>query len=430
MSKIPEEIIMLQEQGRLAAINNLRDAHVLIEKLVRKTYMNNEMDANSSLRDIRSDVSRLLSEMGTKGLSSFKGREGKLEDFYEAEQRFVDDSAAFLEFANSSFLSHGPVDVFSMEARLNQFETSLNSRIRIDKSILDEFKAKQMELDAVSDDMAVSDSGSLQKEAGNPGTFMGVTSEKILPSEKNVNPFGVTPSEGAGRSNHEERPVPGTSALSDKLDAETLSRLYNYYNLLEHKYSIYRPEISNDGSYIGDRKWNFEVSDRYIKGAVKDGVFRTSLNFETCWHPVENVKEMMQFVQSLANAVPREQFQSLCLVSSAWHDEIKLWAKDFMHPRLVIFLYELDTDKLVFNESVGAAGNLYVWHNSDREMGSLEEKLRDFIEDNEYFDARDIAEETGLNVKGAEKFLQELVSRKKIINIGFGTSRYTRAKLG
>lgn len=428
MSKIPEEIIMLQEQGRQAAMNNLRDAHVLIEKLVRKTYMNNEMNANSSLRNIRSDVSRLLSEMGTKGFSIFNGRKGKLDDFYEAEQRFVDDSAAFLELANSSFLSQESVDVFSMETCLNQFEASLNSRIIVDKNILDEFKAKQMELDAVSDDMSVSDAGLLEKEAGNPGTFMGVASEKVLPSEKTVNPFGVTPSESAGRSIHKERPVPETSALSDKLDAETLSRLYNYFNRLERKYSIYRPEISNDGSYIGDRKWNFEVSDRCITGSVKDGVFRTLLNFETRWHPAEDAKEMMQFVQSLANAVPREQFRSLCLVSSAWNDEIKGWAKSFMHPRLVIFLYELDTDELIFNGSVDAAGKLYVWHNSDSEIASLEERVQEFIENNEYFDAKDIAGETGLNVRGAEKFLQELVNRKTIINIGFGTSGYTRSK--
>ncbi|MDW7731270.1 MAG: hypothetical protein SCH66_02445 [Methanolobus sp.] len=424
MSKIPEELFKLQEQGRQVAIKNLKDVHGLIEKLVRKTYMNNEMDANSSLRNIRSDVSRLISEMGAKGLSSFNGKEGRLEDFYEAENRFVDDSVAFLEFANISFLSQDAVDVFSLEAQLDQFERSLNSRIIVDKNVLDEFKAKQLELDAAPEDMSGPDAGSGEKESGNPGTFMGVTSEKVIPSEINTHPFGVIPSENAV-----QKEGSGTGIVPEELDAETLSRLYNYFNLLEHKYSSYRPEISNDGGYIGDRNWSFEVSDRRIMGVVKDGFFRNLLHFETYWHPMGDLKETMLFVQLLANAVPKNQFQSLCLVNLVWSDEIKVWAKGFMHPRLMILLYELNTDYLIFNESLDAAKNLYVWHNAERKTESLEEKLQDFIEDNEYFDAQDIAGETGLNIKGAEKFLLELVSRKKIINIGFGTARYTRSKL-
>lgn len=427
MSKIPEDIVKLQEQNSQIAINNLKDAYGLIEKLIQKTYMNNEMDSNSSLRNIRSDVSRIISEMGSKGLSSFNAKGGILADFYEMEDIFVDSSVAFLEQLEG-FISQGPVDVFSLEGQLSRFEKSLKGRISVDANILNEFKAQQAELDAASNDMSGSEALSGETEIGHSRSFMGVASEKVLSPEEKSHPFGVAPRKHADRSVQKENFGSGMEKLSEDIGPETLSRIYNYFNLLEHKYSSHHPEISHDSSYIGDKRWNFEVSEKCITGTVKDGVFRTLLHFHTYWDPMEDVKEMMHFVQSRANAVPRDQFQSLCIVNSEWADEIKEWAMDFMHPRMMFFLYELNNEVLVFNETVEASGNLYVWHSPDRGIVPLEDKLQGFIEDNEYFDAHDISGETGLNFRGAEMFLQELVKRKKIVDVGFGTSRYTKSK--
>jgi|GEM_PF-2556128 len=428
MSKTPTDIQILQEQNRQAAIKNLKDAYGLIEKLVQKTYMDNDMDANSGLRNIRTDVSRIISEMGTKGLGNFDGKEGNLENFYDAEDSFIDNSAAFLETVNNSILSQDPVDIFLLETQLGQFEKSLNERILIDQNVLAELKDKETEAGLLNDNMG-SDAASVEKETQGTGSFMGVSSEKSTPSEKFSGPFGIKSSEKPGISNEKQKTETEIISFSDEPDTETLSGIYNYFNLLEHKYSHNHPEVFHDGNYIGDKKWSFDVSDRRITGLVKDGVFRELLHFETYWHPLDDVREMIQFVQSRANAVPGGQFRSLCLVASVWSNEIKDWAKGFMHPRLVIFLYELDTDELVFNESVDAGRNLYIWHSSGRDVVSLEDGLQEFMDENEYFDARDIAEETGLNVKGAEKFLRELADRKKIISIGFGTSSYTKSGL-
>jgi hypothetical protein len=428
MSKIPTDIQILQEQNRQTAIKNLKDAYGLIEKLVQKTYIDNDMDANSSLRNIRTDVSRIISEMGTKGLGNFDGKEGNLEDFYDSEDRFIATSTAFLEAVNNSLLSQDTVDIFLLETQLGQFEKSLNERILIDQNVLAEFKEKEMEA-GLSNDNIGSDATSMENEAPGTGSFMGVSSDKSTPSEKSSSPFGMKSSEKPDISNQKQRMESEIISFSDEPDTETLSGIYNYFNLLEHKYSHNHPEVSHDGNYIGDKKWSFDVSDRRITGLVKDSVFRELLHFETYWHPMDDVREMMQFVQSRANAVPGGQFRSLCLVASVWNDEIKDWAKGFMHPRLFIFLYELDTGDLIFNESVDTGRNLYIWHSSGREIVSLEDGLQEFMENNEYFDARDISEETGLNVGGAEKFLQKLADRKKIISIGFGTSSYTKSGL-
>ncbi len=426
MSKTPTDIQILQEHNRQTAIKNLKDAYGLIEKLVQKTYMDDDMDANSGLRNIRTDVSRIISEMGTKGLGNFDGKEGNLEDFYNAEDRFINTSTSFLEAVNNSILSQDPVDIFLLETQLGQFEKSLNERTLIDQNVLAELKEKETEAGLLNYNME-SDVTSVEKETQGTGSFMGVSSEKPIPSEKLPGPFGIKSSENPGISNEKQRTETEIISFSDEPDTETLSGIYNYFNLLEHKYSHNHPEVSHDGNYIGDKKWSFDVSDRRITGLVKDGVFRELLYFETYWHPLDDVREMIQFVQSRANAVPGGQFRSLCLVASVWNNEIKDWAKGFMHPRLVIFLYELDTGDLIFNESVDAGRNLYTWHSSDREVMSLEDGLQDFMEENKYFDAQDIAEKTGLNVKGAERFLRELVDRKKIISIGFGTSSYTKS---
>jgi hypothetical protein len=405
MTDTPKDPASLQEQNLQTAIKHLKDTYNVIERLIQKTYMKNEMDANSALRNVRSDISRLLTEMGSRQLSVFCARQGKLEEFYAAEERFVQDSATLLEYAGSLTTSQDPVDVFMLEGYLRQFEKDLNSRIAVDKNMLSEFRTKQMDTTVAPASLHTLDPASGKSENATTKTFMGVA-------------YADAPS-----CNDESR------KCQEELEAGTLSGIYNYFNILEHKYSCHRPEISSDGSYIGDKKWDFELTDKRITGTVRDGIFRTPLLFETYWHPVDDVKELMHSVQSRAASVSKDQFLSLCLVNSEWSEQITDWSRGFIHSRLMLFLYSLDKDELAFNETADAAMKLYDWHSSERKVESLEEKLHDLMKENESFDAEDVSKVTGLSVKDAERFLQALVNKKMVINLGFGTSMYAISKI-
>lgn len=405
MKDTPRDPASLQEQNLQAAIKDLKDTYNVIERLIQKTYIKNEMDANSGLRNMRNDISRLLTEMGSRGLSGFSSRPGKLEEFYAAEERFVQDSARLVEYADSLIVSQDPVDVFMLEGYLRQLEKSLNCRISVDKNMLSEFRSKQMETTPAPASLPTPGPASGKNGISNAKVFM-----------------GVAYTDAASFSDQNRK-------CQWELEAVTLSGIYNYFNILEHKYSCHRPEVSSDGSYIGDKRWDFELADKRITGTVRDGIFRTLLVFDTYWHPVDDVKELMQSVQSIAASVPKDQYLSLCLVNSEWNDQIMEWARGFIHSRLMLFLYSLDKDELAFNETTDAAIKFYAWHSSDRKVESLEEKLHDLMGEKESFAAEDVARVTGLSFMGAKRFLQEMTKKKVVIYLGFGSSMYTRSKL-
>jgi hypothetical protein len=397
-----EEPLKLQKQNIQDAIANLKETYAQVEKLIQRTYLMNDMDANSSLRFMRNEISRLIAEMGQNGLSNFNGQHGNLEEFYQIENKFIQGSKDLLDFATSLTITQQIIDVTQLENYLKQLEKDFNRRVSIDSNILFEFEGKKDELNVVANNSIEFNSMQDVIESGNDSSFNdSVGTDPVICAEDN---------------------------RKEDIDANTLSKICSYFNILEHKYSCCRPEISNNGDYIADKKWGYEVSNKRITGTIKNGIFRNLLVFETYWNPTEDIKDLISSIQSCATNVSKNQYMSLCLVNCNWQPEIIEWCKGFMHSRLSLFLYSLDTDELHFNNDLDASMNLHTWHDSDTEVELLEVKLQKLAKENDYFDAKEVARFTGLNIKGSEIFLKELTARKIVVDIGFGTSKYTLSK--
>ncbi len=403
MTDIFKDPVNLQEQNLHTVIKELKETYDVVERLVHKTYLKNEMEANSALRNIRTDISRLLTDIKCKHLNAFCAKQGKLEDLYAAEESFVQDSATLLEYAGSLIISQDPVDVPMLEGYLRQLEKTLNKRIAVDKGILGEFRSKQVDSESLPSSASELCPDLGQREGLDTSTLMDEAYEYVPPCKDD------------------------SSIFQEDIEEGTLSAIYNYFNILEHKYSFNRPEVSYDGSYVGDNRWHFERENKRITGTVGGSILRNPLLFETYWHPVD-FKELLTYVQSRATSVPKDQYLSLCLVNSGWSHETKEWVRKFIHPRLTLFLYSLDEDKLVFNETSGASKKLYEWHSSDRKMKNLEEKLHELLENQENFSAEELSNATGLSSRGAECFLQKLVKNRVVIDLGFGSSMYAKPK--
>jgi hypothetical protein len=410
---MPEDPQKVQEESRQKVADNLRDIYSAIERLIQKSYQQKEMDQNFQLRSFRSDISGLLPEVEDKNLGKLAGRKGNLEDFYVAEDMLLASSFELLDFANSCLISDS-IDIVLLESYLNRFEQSINGRVIIDKGILNEFKLKKMEYDA-----------------GLKVDFDKKSLHNVHAADNTINREEVKTQESSYEDNSSITPTLSNDineGLESELDTGTLSKMYNYFNILEHKYSSYQPEVSYDGSYIGDVKWVFDVSDMYVFAEVRKRFFKTSLTFETYWHPFDDLKSIIQFVQQEANSVPKEQYKSICVVNSIWPSDMQEWVASYMHPRLILFLYELDNDALYFNKSVKSANYLAIWHNSEEKPETIEDKLNSLLDEMEYFVASDLMRITGLNSKSADKLIKEMVKNNKIIDIGFGSSKYTRPK--
>jgi hypothetical protein len=98
-----------------------------------------------------------------------------------------------------------------------------------------------------------------------------------------------------------------------------------------------------------------------------------------------------------------------------------------MHPRLAIYLYDLETDEILFNTNMKNAGRLKIWHDNESYV-PLGIEIEPLINQEEGFEMSDVCEMTGLSSDGARKFILSMISENKIIDVGFGTSLYAGMK--
>lgn len=386
----------LQQKNRQTATNNLRDTHAAIERLMNKTYQQQDVTASSALRQIRTKVTALLSDMGNKDLDTFSGREGTLNEFYETEERFTESSSGLLKTAENALESGESVDTYSIESSVDALEKNFNNRIILTKKHLQEYETKRTE------------------------------SQKQMQQEESSESAQGAPSvELEIEPDVEEKEYWDES---EELDTAVLSKLYNYKNILEQKYSRYQPEVSINGDYVGNKKWKIELTDKSIRGTIKDGMLKTPLIFETYWYPLNEVRDAIQIVQSEAKVIGKNQYVSLCLVNNTWNNDIQEWAKSFVHQRMTLFLYELETDTLIFNDSSEIAEHLEFWHSTDTTRVTLDDKVRSLIEEQEYFTINDVMTTCGFNANGAKTYLSDMVKTGLIIDVGLDSPKYTKVK--
>ena len=386
----------LQQTNRQTAINNLRDTHAAIERLMNKTYQQQDVTASSALRQIRTKVTALLSDMENIDLDTFSGREGTLDEFYNNEEHFTESSTGLLKTTEDALESGESIDTYSIESSVDALEKNFNNRIVLTKKHLQEYEKKRTE-----------SQNQMQQED--------------LPESAHGAPdIEFEPESDVEEEKYWDEP--------EELDTAVLSKLYNYKNILEQKYSRYQPEVSINGDYIGNKKWKVELTDKTIRGTIKDGMLKTPLIFETYWYPLNEVRDAVQIVQSEAKAIGKNQYVSLCLVNNTWKNEIQEWAKSFVHQRLTLFLYELETDTLIFNDSPETAEYLKFWHSTDMTGVTLDDKVRSIVEEQEYFTINDVMTTCGFNANGAKAYLSNMVKNGIVIDVGLDSPKYAKVK--
>jgi len=385
----------LQQNNRRTAINNLRDTHAAIERLMNKTYQQQDVTASSALRQTRTRVTALLSDMENKGLDTFSGREGTFDEFYDIEGRFIESSTGLLKAVECAIEPDETVDTYSLETSVDALENNFNKRIILTKEHLQEYEKQRAE-----------------------------SQNQILQDEL------LSSAQGAPDVELETEPDVGGEYWDEpeELDTAALSKLYNYMNILEQKYSRYQPDVSNNGDYIGNKKWKVELTEKSIRGTIKDGMLKSPLVFETYWYPLNEVLDAVQIIQSKANAIGKKQYVSLCLVNDKWNSEIQKWAKGFVHQRMTLFLYELENDMLIFNAASEHAEHFKFWHSIDMERMTIDDEVRYLIEDQEYFTINDVMATCGFNEQGAKAYLSTLVKKELIIDVGLESPKYTKVK--
>lgn len=378
----------LQEENRQLLINGLQEVHSGLDKLIQKAYRQNDMTSSSELRRTRNKVTSMLSEIKGRTMEVFAGRMGDLNRFYEGEDALLKNFTDLSNAVEDAESSAGEIDTFKLESLVDSLEKNYNNRITVTKEVLEEYETRK----------AISDNGPFQE------TFE---------TEAPVEPEGVEIGEVEGKE--------------EEFDTLSLSKFYNYLNLLEQKYSRFQPEVSAKGDYIGDNKWKIDVNDKSIRGQVKEGVFKTSLIFETYWHPMDELRDAVEYVQSKASYVGGK-YLSLCLINDGWSDEIKNFAKSFFHKDLSLFLYDISNSELIFNGSSQPSNYFSFWHSADTERRTLEQHISALMDEIEYFTVDDVSRISGLNRQGAAKFLDILVRKGSIVDVGLEVPKYTRPK--
>lgn len=222
--------------------------------------------------------------------------------------------------------------------------------------------------------------------------------------------------EGITKEHHEKK----------KLPKEASSELKLYLNTLLTKYASYKPEVLHTGDYLPDAKWDYHAGDNNVAARLSDG-FGIPLLLEARWQ--DNNEALVEQVQKEAEAVKKNQYKCLCLLNSAWGKEIMDFAARFNHPKLAMYLCELNGG-LVYNRENPAAKHYEFWFNTEQKRETLREKALKFIEAHEYFTAQDVAGALGMKAEGAEALLGGFVKASSVIDVSFKADKvkkYTKS---
>ncbi len=213
----------------------------------------------------------------------------------------------------------------------------------------------------------------------------------------------------------------------EKAPKEAASDLALYLNLLQTKYSVNKPEVLHTGDYFPNAMWEYNAEDKNVTARLSDG-FGTPLSIEARWQ--NNNEDIVEIVQEEAEFVKKNQYICFCLINKVWGKESKDFTSKFNHPKLALYLYELNGG-LFYNKENPAAKHYEFWFNTEQKRETLREKVLKFIEANEYFTAQDIASALGIKVEGAEVLMGEFEKKGTITDVSFKsdkTRKYTMAK--
>lgn len=421
----------LQEENRKKVHELLKNTHSRIEKLIQKTYQQKDSAATSLLRQLRTRITVLISEAEKKELDPFGSHNGNIDEFYENEERFVDTPTMLLQEVENALATGENVDVFAISDLVDKMEMGFSHRIELTDKNLSEYEnriiskkqAEREERGREEKERREKD----QKEA-----------EEKAPAEDKTEMFEISessPSEIKTSSTddiEDETSIPDDAQVpikKDELDTEVLSKLYSYINILEQKFEKQHPEVSYDGEYIADKQWKVDLSKRSVRGSIKEGRFKTPmLIVDNYWKSIDDKRDIIEMIQAKASTIEQNQYMSLCFISSSWDQSIKDWVRTYSHQRLGFFLYDLVEDDLVYNETDENNRKFAFWHSTNGTRPKLTEIIDQLIEDEEYFGLNDVMEHSGLNLSGAKKFIDGLVRKNVLIDVGLDSPKYTRSK--
>ena len=418
----------LQRRNRIIVQEQLEQAYVAVDVLIRKSYSRHDMEATSLLRDLRGNINSLLPEIRSSGLDTFHRKKGTLDDLYCAEDSFISSSEKFNEAVNSSAELEKEIDVLSLQQLLTTLQRNFRERIPVSNDIIREFKVKSG-IDVFTEPF---------KETSSTLGAFGIrkTGEidrnSVSSASSTAGAFGIRRegSNGKSPSGLSMGIHMGSSASmmiepdGRELTPHLLADLYNYFNILEQKYSVNHPEISATDVYIGDRKWDFEKGDRYLKGNIYDNLFSRTLIFYTVFKPFDDLKQITECVQKEADKVPSGQYLSLCLIGVEWPEDMMEWTASFFHLRMSLFIYDIGTGTFCFNKDLKLSNRFAFWHNMDKETPKLYDRLLLLLKEAGSISIAEAAKQLELEEKSTAEYFKKLLKNGVLVDVGVGEHRY------
>lgn len=430
-----EDPAELQIRNRKIVQEHLEQAYAAVDGMIRKTYSRHDVETTSLLRDLRSDLNSLLPEIRSSGLDTFHSRKGTLDDFYASENNFIASSERFHQAITSSTESEKDIDVFKLQQLLSALKRNFRERIPASDDVIKEFRIRTgigpviepvkktsptIEAFGIQREVAMNTENSLSVSSA-AGVF-GVRREVV------INAGTSSPGQSMGISMGSSSSGVIIEPDGRELAPHLLASLYNYFNLLEQKYSNNHPEMSATDEFIGDRKWDFEKGERYIRGNIYDSLFSRTIMFYTVFRPFDDLKQIAESVQKEANRVPFGQYLSLCVVGVGWPEDIMKWVASFSHLRMSLFIYDSGTGTFCFNKDLKLSNRFAFWHNLDKETSKLYDQLLVLLQEHGSISVAEAAKELELEQKSTAEYFKKLLKAGVLLDVGFGEHKYALAK--
>lgn len=402
-----ENPVELSAKNRKIVQEHLEQAYLFIDALMGKLYSKHEMENMYLLRDLRRDINNLLSDIRSSGFDNFQSNKSDLDDFYVREASFISSSENFYQELITSTELRKQIDVFKLQQLFFILQRKFRERIPASDDVIKKFKVRTG-VDVVSE-LAKSPSSSV----GAFGIHKEVTIRESYSSGQNMSISMVNGSFDCILE-------PDNRELAPSL----LAGMYNYFNLLEHKYSTNHPEISVEDVYIGDKKWEFEKKERSLIGNIYDNLFNKTITFYTVFKPYDDLQEIVGSVQKKADRIPSGQYLSLCLVGVGWSEDIIKWVSSYFHLRMSLFVYDLGTGSFCFNKEWKSSDRFVFWHNTDKNIPKLRDRLHEVLDGCGHINIDEASKELGLQKESTAAYIKKLLKAGVLVDVGFGEHKY------
>lgn len=311
-------------------------------------------------------------------------------------------------------------DLETVEKEFNVYEENMKKLLELSN------KLEYLDIRGLEQDMQA-----IQTRLNDPYAFSDIE-QKIKELEQKIE----LRKEGEGKE-EEQRPSELEAIEEERKRLETTQQVAQE-NLLKANVYItetglrmkqYIPEYSPLGYNLINGQWSVNVNpdNTRLAGKLSKGFMKTllTLNCEYIAMPELLANLQNYLIEKADIAMRKNQFTAICYIGAGVKESAQdRTFKNFSHPHLSAYLYDIKTEQLIYNENDEKTKFFAEWFKKDGNPKSLKDLIVEIADKNGIFTEQGLEEKLHFSKKEAELLLRDLIKKNVIVEVSKHRGEY------